>query len=283
MSRRDAEESEAEESDAEREPFLKGWEQWGRVVVKVVGNASADALSRLEAETAILHELRPVNFPTLLYSNLFIDNPVTDERLPERLYVSIEEFIVSSTLAQTLDIYKQDISSAIEVCLGVANALLPLWMHARRYVHRDIKPANILIRPSGEVVVIDLGIVRETGTVGLTCDGWGQAPLTLDYAAPEQIANNKEAITFKTDFFALGVLLYQLISGQHPFRTRSGMDNYELADAVERLHPPTLSALGFATAEVSAFVEWNMRKLPWQRPRTPQLFIKELISLKRNT
>jgi serine/threonine protein kinase len=267
-------------SDGEEKNFLKDWEKWGRVVVKVVGDASVDALSRLQAETAILNELRPVNFPTLLYSNLFIDNPITDERLPERLYVSIEEFIVSSTLAKTMDNYKCDVPAVINVCTGIANALLPLWMHSRRFVHRDIKPENILIRPSGGVVVIDLGIVRETGTVGLTCDGWGKAPLTLDFAAPEQIANDKDAISFKTDFFAIGVLMYRLIVGEHPFRTRNGMDNFELANSIERDEPPTLHSIGFANSEVSAFVAWTMRKTPWQRPRTPAIFLEALSSLK---
>lgn len=260
--------------------FLKEWEAWGRVVVKVVGDASADALSRLQAETAILNELRPVNFPALLYSNLFVDNPVTDERLPERLYVSIEEFILSSTLARTMDHYKHDVHAVINVCTGIANALEPLWMHPRRFVHRDIKPENILIRPSGDVVVIDLGIVRETGAVGLTCEGWGNAPLTLDFAAPEQIANDKDAISFKTDFFAIGVLMYLLIAGEHPFRTQSGMDNFELASAIEHKEPPTLESRGLANSEVSKFVVWAMRKAPWQRPRTPAIFLEALSSLK---
>lgn len=260
--------------------FLHDWEKWGRVVVKVVGDASADALSRLQAETTILNELRPANFPALYYSNLFIDNPVTDERLPERLYVSIEEFIVSSTLAKTMDAYERNVPAVIDLCAGIANALLPLWMHPRRFVHRDIKPENILIRPSGSVVVIDLGIVRETGAVGLTCDGWGKAPLTLDFAAPEQIANDKDAISFKTDFFGIGVLMYRLIAGVHPFRTRGGMDNFELANSIENNEPPKLESIGVASSEVSAFVAWTMHKAPWQRPRTPAMFIQALSSLK---
>jgi serine/threonine protein kinase len=272
----------ADPSDDESTEFLKNWESWGRVVVKVVGDASADALSRLQAETAILNELRPANFPVLLYSNLFVDNPITDERLPERLYVSIEEFIVSSTLANTMGDYHQDVPAAIELCTGIANALLPLWMHSRRFVHRDIKPENILVRPSGSVVVIDLGIVRETGAVGLTCDGWGKSPLTLDFAAPEQIANDKDAISFKTDFFAIGVLMYRLISGAHPFRTRSGMDNFELANSIERDEPPTLESLGLSNLKVSEFVAWTMRKAPWQRPRTPSVFLEALSSLKKS-
>lgn len=260
--------------------FLHGWQRWGRVVVKVVEGASPDALTRLQAETAILSELRPANFPALLYCNLFVDNPVTDERLPERLYVSIEEFIISETLAKTTANYERNEPAVIRLCAGIANALLPLWMHPRRFVHRDIKPENILIRPSGDVVVIDLGIVRETGRVGITLDGWGNAPLTLDYAAPEQIANDKDAITFKTDFFAIGVLMYRLIAGAHPFRTRGGMDNFELATAIERHEPPALSVIAGASLEVSDLVTWMMRKAPWQRPRTPAMFIEALSALK---
>lgn len=272
--------AEPEESDIPS--FLHGWENWGRVVVKVVGNASSDALARLQAETEILTELRPVNFPALHYSNLFVDNPVTDERLPERLYVSIEEFIISRTLSTAMNEYERQVSAVAELCLGIANALLPLWMHPRRFVHRDIKPENILIKPCGSIVVIDLGIVRETGTVGLTSVGWGNAPLTLDFAAPEQIANDKDAISFKTDFFAIGVLMYRLIAGLHPFRVRPNMDNFELATSIERDEPPTLESLGLASSEVSKSIAWMMNKAPWQRPRTPIIFIEALTSIKNS-
>lgn len=268
------------EADSEVAPFLLNWGEWGRVVVKVAGEASADALSRLQAETAILNELRPVNFPALLYANLFVENPLTDQRLPERLYVSIEEFIVSSTLANVMVDYERNVRAAVTLSMGIANALMPLWMHPRRFVHRDIKPANILVRPSGEIVVIDLGIARETGTEGLTRDGWGNAPLTLDFAAPEQIANDKEAISFKTDFFAIAVLMYRLIAATHPFRKRADMDNFELAHSIEHEEPPTLEALGFARREVSDFIAWNMRKAPWQRSRTPAMFFEGLASLR---
>lgn len=266
----------------EESNFLHGWESWGRVVVKVVGDASPDALARLQAETEILTELRPTNFPILRYSNLFVDNPVTDERLPGRLYVSIEEFILSRTLSMTMEDYEHNLLAVTNLCLGIANALLPLWMHPRRFVHRDIKPENILIQPSGNVVVIDLGIVRETGSVGVTSAGWGNAPMTLDFAAPEQIANDKDAISFKTDFFAIGVLMYRLLAGTHPFRTRNNMDNYELANSIEQYYPPTLEVLGKSNKEISNFVTKIMSKAPWQRPRTPTIFIDSLLSIKKS-
>ncbi|MDM0039159.1 protein kinase [Variovorax sp. J22G21] len=256
--------------------FLHGWESWGRIVVKVVAGASADALTRLQAETAILEELRPVNFPSLRFYNLFIENPVTDEPLPQNLYVSIEGFVESTPLSRIMANFHGKPDAVGRLCLGIANALMPLWVHPKRFVHRDIKPDNILIKPDGEVVVIDLGIVRETGGAGITQDGWGKAPLTLDYAAPEQIQNDKDAISFKTDFFALGILMYVLISGRHPFHTNPEMNNFELAEAIEKCKSATLLDLGAADAEVSGFVQSLMSQAPYMRPRTPAVLLEGL-------
>lgn len=69
------------EEASDEKSFLFGWEAWGRIVVKVVSGADTQTLARLQAETAILEEVRPINFPKLLYSNLFAENPVSEERL----------------------------------------------------------------------------------------------------------------------------------------------------------------------------------------------------------
>ncbi len=265
--------------DADERPFLHGWGGWGQIVVKVVSGADSVSLARLQAETSILEEVRPKNFPKLLYCNLFIDNPVTDERLRARLYVSIEEFIESDPLSNILDHYQGDEKRVADLALGISNALCPLWSHHRKFVHRDIKPANLLIRPNGEVVVIDLGIVRETGSVGLTHDGPGPGPFTPGYGAPEQLNNEKSAVSFKTDFFSIGVLMYRLFSGIDPFVPRANMAMHEVMIATASQHPPTLVDIAGSSQEFSDFVAKAMMKVPWQRHRTPTLFIEELQSL----
>jgi serine/threonine protein kinase len=267
--------------DPDEKTFLHGWEAWGPIVVKVVSGADPVTLARLQAETAILEEVRPERFPRLLFCNLFTENPVTDERLRERLYVSVEEFIDSSPLNDVAHQYKGDEAQIVELALGVADALLPLWLHHRKFVHRDVKPANVLIRKSGGVVVIDLGIVRETGADGVTADGWGQAPFTPGYAAPEQVANEKEAVTFKTDFFSIGVLMYRLLSGIEPFVPRPNMGVHEIMMAAANHHPPVLAGFG-ASKQFSDFVAKAMRKAPWERHRTPALFIDELHALRKS-
>lgn len=270
------------EEAVEESPFLYGWEAWGTIVVKVVSGADPQTLARLQAETAILEEIRPSNFPKLLYSNLFSENPVSEERLPERLYVTVEEFIASTPLNELFAQCARNEKRVVELALGVANALLPLWEHPKRFVHRDIKPANILIRRSGEVVVIDLGIARETGAQGLTENGWGRAPFTPGYAAPEQIANDKVSVSFKSDFFSIGVLMYQLLSGKEPFQPRPDMGTHEIMMAAQSYHPPALTSAVNSSQGFSDFVAKALEKEPFKRHRTPAIFIQALKNLQTN-
>lgn len=268
--------------DPDERPFLHGWGAWGQIVIKVVSGADPVTLARLQAETVIFEEVRPASFPRLLYCNLFTDNPVTDERLKERLYVSIEEFVDSSPLSAIADQYKGDEQKVVTLALGISNALLPLWAHHRKFVHRDIKPENLLIRPNGEVVVIDLGIVRETGAVGVTHDGPGPGPFTPGYGAPEQMNNEKNAVSFKTDFFSIGVLMYYLLSGIHPFVRRTNMAIHEIMIAAASQNPPVLTDAAGSSRGFSDFVTKAMMKVPWQRHRTPALFIEALQELQQN-
>lgn len=260
----------------DEKPFLYGWEAWGKIVVKVVSGVDSQTLARLQAETAILEDVRPSNFPKHLYSNLFTENPVSEDRLSDRLYVTVEEFVDSTPLNELFAQCAGNETRVVELALGVANALLPLWEHPKRFVHRDIKPENILIRHSGEVVVIDLGIARETGALGLTENGWGMAPFTAGYAAPEQIANDKTSVSFKSDFFSIGVLMYRLLSGKEPFQPRQGMGVHEIMLAAQSYHPAALTIAANSSQAFSDFVAKTLEKEPFKRHRTPALFIQAL-------
>ena len=94
--------------------------------------------------------------------------------------------------------------------------------HANLIVHRDLKPSNVLVSKDGQVKLLDFGIAKllegegRRETTLLTIEG-GRA-MTPEYAAPEQLRG--EAVTTATDVYALGVLLYVLLTGQHPAGTR---------------------------------------------------------------
>ncbi|RMG17004.1 MAG: serine/threonine protein kinase [Deltaproteobacteria bacterium] len=100
---------------------------------------------------------------------------------------------------------------ALLVAEGVASALA--HAHWRNVIHRDIKPANVMVSRHGEVKLTDFGIAKDLTIDDLTKTGFIVG--TPSYLSPEQIAGKKADI--RTDIYALGVLLFQCLSGQKPF------------------------------------------------------------------
>jgi serine/threonine-protein kinase len=103
------------------------------------------------------------------------------------------------------------VPEAAAIATQLAMALQAI--HAARLVHRDVKPENIMILKDGRVKLIDFGLARWPESSRLT--GQGQVAGTLDYMAPEQIEG--EDVGPEADLWALGVVLYELVAGRHPF------------------------------------------------------------------
>lgn len=113
-----------------------------------------------------------------------------------------------------------DITQRVRLLLDVLSATA--HAHANLIVHRDIKPANVLVSRQGHVKLLDFGVAKlleeQPHTGELTLEA--QRVLTLEYCAPEQLSG--EPVTTATDVYALGVLLYLLLSGQHPAADATG-------------------------------------------------------------
>ena len=114
--------------------------------------------------------------------------------------------------------------------------------HANLIVHRDLKPSNILVTPNGTVKLLEFGIAtlrEEEAAEESALTDPGKWALTPAYAAPEQVTG--APVTTATDVYALGVLLYILLTGRHP----TGEGNLTLSDHLTRIldrEPPRLSA-----------------------------------------
>ncbi|MEP7097349.1 MAG: protein kinase [Dokdonella sp.] len=136
----------------------------------------------------------------------------------------------------------------LQVCSAVQYA------HRNLIVHRDLKPSNVLVDADGQVKLLDFGIAKLLEST----DGSDEATATLvqrmtpDYAAPEQILG--EAVTTATDVYALGVLLFELLAGERPFKF--GRVRGELERAMAATTP---SASAIAARSIGTQRNWANR------------------------
>ena len=148
------------------------------------------------------------------------------------------------TMREIMDYRERyDLTQLVEVIEQIGHALN--YAHAHGVAHRDIKPENILVGPYGEVLLLDWGLAKvwckdgstveepETGESAAgsnkSMTGHGKLQGTLCYMSPEQIRRDPD-ISFATDVYSLGTVLYELLSGAVPFNAEH---SYEIIEAVE--------------------------------------------------
>ena len=134
--------------------------------------------------------------------------------------------------------------------------------HQNLVVHRDLKPRNVLITAAGEPKLLDFGIAK------LLEGDYGQVTraserlLTPDYASPEQIRG--EAVTTATDVYALGVLLYELVTGRRPYNS-STLSPLDLQNAICTTEPPRPATILKLDTDLEQIILKAMRKEPAKR------------------
>ncbi len=179
------------------------------------------------------------------------------------------EFVQGETLKQRIDRLgrlpvDEAVAYAIEIGRGLAAA------HARRLVHRDVKPQNVLIDSEGRAKVTDFGIARSLESDGLTKTG--RVLGTTDYVAPEQAMG--QGVDSRSDIYSLGVLLYEMLTGEVPFRAETVVGvamkhvNEEMPD-VQASRPEISSAL-------AAVIERSTAKDPRKRYEDMSAFLRDL-------
>ena len=109
------------------------------------------------------------------------------------------------------------------------------YIHSKKMIHRDIKPANILVRSNGNPVIIDLGIVKFNRTQSYNLTRSKETIGTFEYMPIEQAKGKGEKIDERTDVYSLGLVLYELLTGQ---RAYSGENIMELCYKIMSYYPP---------------------------------------------
>lgn len=127
-----------------------------------------------------------------------------------------EPYYPGGTLAERLKSGPLALNEVIDLAKALFVAVAAMW-DEHRIVHRDIKPGNIVFDESGLPVLLDLGIALYGNLTNIT-NSFEQSPMTARYAAPEQFELRKDAqIDFRTDHFLIGIVVYEALTGKHPF------------------------------------------------------------------
>ena len=231
------------------------------VAIKVLPAALSrdpEALARFELEGRAVAAL---NHPNILaLHDVGTDNGIAH---------AVMELLEGETLRKRLDRGLPGSRKAVEWAVQIASGLAAA--HERGIVHRDLKPANIFVTHDGRIKILDFGVAQydprhedagEMMTHAQTQPGMFVG--TPAYMSPEQVIG--EAAGPASDLFAFGVVVYEMLTGSHPFRRETAV---ETMTAILREEPPAIADSGLAQGVPSSalrVIERCLEKRPGNRP-----------------
>ncbi len=200
----------------------------------------------------------------------------------DRTFIAME-YIQGITLEERMAEGLLPIEDVLETAGEIADALE--GAHRRGIVHRDLKPSNVMLLPEGHVKVMDFGLAKRLTPEGeeedvstvLTQDG--AAVGTVPYMSPEQVRG--KPLDTRSDIFSLGVVLYEMVTGVHPFKKDSIMDT---AQTILNLTPPPIARY---VNDVPDLLQHTIRKMlakdPGERYQTAKALMIDLRRLNLDT
>jgi hypothetical protein len=192
----------------------------------------------------------------------------TLEEIDGTLYI-VSEYVPGPTLRTVVGSGPLPAPQVLDIATQLARALAAA--HAQGVIHRDLKPENVIRTAPGVVKILDFGIARTDHLTATTDADAGGTPGTPRYMAPEQIRG--EAVDFRADVFAFGLLVFELASGAHAFEGGSS------AATVKRMlteEPAPLAALPDAYEALRGVVDMCLRKEPGRRYESTYRLVADL-------
>jgi WD40 repeat protein/predicted Ser/Thr protein kinase len=209
------------------------------VALKVIGPGllSPALLKRFAREAQILGRLHHPGIAQIYEAGLAADG---------QPFFAME-YIRGLPLTESARLHRLTAPARLELLARVCDAVQ--HAHDQGIIHRDLKPGNILVEESGQPKVLDFGVARATDadvqtTVARTLAG--QLLGTLNYMSPEQVSGNPAALDHRSDVYALGVILFELLAGRLPYHLE-GLPLHEAARVIREHEPSRLGSV------VSAF------------------------------
>jgi TolB-like protein len=188
------------------------------VAIKVLPEDVADDPGRLRRFSAEAEAIAKLNHPNIL--------AIYDVGSEDGVHFIITELLEGESLRERLRSGSIPQREAIEITGAIAQGLATA--HARGIVHRDIKPENIFLTRGGATKILDFGLARaDAAVVGhssptdVQMTAPGSALGTIGYSSPEQLTG--QAVDGRTDIFSLGAVLYEMLTGEQPFRRESAV------------------------------------------------------------
>ena len=228
------------------------------VAIKVLkrGTDTDEVLRRFTAERHILAELDHPNIARLL------DAGTTDDGLP----YFIMELVAGSPVTSFVREKKLGVEERLDLFLKICSAVEVAHQH--HVIHRDLKPSNILVNAAGEPKLLDFGIAKLLEPASGDVTILGHEQMTPIWASPEQTEGR--AVTEASDVYALGALLYELLTEKQPYRFANDQPTREeIVHAVREQTPraPSTVAAGLRR-DLDAIILKALRKNPAERYAT---------------
>jgi tetratricopeptide (TPR) repeat protein/tRNA A-37 threonylcarbamoyl transferase component Bud32 len=206
------------------------------VALKVIrpGLASREVLRRFRQEA---HALGRLQHPGIAQ---IYETGTAESAFGPQPYLAME-FIRGQSLRAYVDQHRPSVHARLELVARIADAVH--HAHQRGLIHRDLKPSNILIDDTGQPKVLDFGVARLTDSdVQVTQQtDLGQLVGTLAYMSPEQVLANPLELDIRSDVYALGVILYELLAGRLPYTISTQI--HEAVRTIQHEEPQRLSSI----------------------------------------